>query len=357
MLQRALEILDYDEWRQKQKAAHSEGRYIGIGIACCVEDTGLGPFEEVGLTIELDGTATVRMGTPSQGQGQRTAFAQVVSHELGIPFESVRVLTGNTDLVRYSIGTFASRAGVVTGNAVLNAAQQLKTRALQIGAVLLQAPTEQLELSDSAVRLKSQPSRSVKLRDIVHTSLGESGAPLPLRDFGPGMSTVASFSPQTNTFATGCHVALVEVDAQTCTVKILKYIAVEDFGNIINPTIVDGQVIGGVSLGIGNTFFEHVVYDQSGQILTGTFMDYLVATSIDVPHVELDYIATPSPLNPLGMKGAGQGGTIPVPAVVSSAIEDALRPRDIRLNRVPFSESDLFAALNGKAPALPELRT
>jgi carbon-monoxide dehydrogenase large subunit len=171
------------------------------------------------------------------------------------------------------------------------------------------------------------------------------------------MSTVASFSPQTNTFATGCHVALVEVDAQTCKVKILKYIAVEDFGNIINPTIVDGQVIGGVSLGIGNTFFEHVVYDQNGQILTGTFMDYLVATSMDVPRVEVGYIATPSPLNPLGMKGAGQGGTIPVPAVLSSAIEDALRPRDIRLNRVPFSESDLFAALNGKAPALPELRT
>ena len=356
LLQRALEILDYDEWRQKQKTAHAGGRYIGIGIACCVEDTGLGPFEEVGLTIELDGTATVRMGTPSQGQGQRTAFAQVVSDELGIPFESVRVLTGNTDLVRYSIGTFASRAGIVTGNAVLSAAQQLKARALQIGAILLQAPSEQLELSDSAVRLKSQPSRSVKLKDIVHTSLGESGAPLPLRDFGPGMSTVASFSPQTNTFATGCHVALVEVDAQTCKVKILKYIAVEDFGNIINPMIVDGQVIGGVSLGIGNTFFEHVVYDRCGQILTGTFMDYLVATSMDVPHVELDYIATPSPLNPLGMKGAGQGGTIPVPAVVSSAIEDALRPRDIRLNRVPFSESDLFAALNGKAPALPDLR-
>lgn len=158
-----------------------------------MEDTGLGPFEEVGLTIELDGTATVRMGTPSQGQGQRTAFAQVVSDELGIPFESVRVLTGNTDLVRYSIGTFASRAGIVTGNAVLSAAQQLKARALQIGAILLRAPSEQLELSDSAVRLKSQPSRSVKLKDIVHTSLGESGAPLPLRDFGPGMSTGQAF--------------------------------------------------------------------------------------------------------------------------------------------------------------------
>jgi aerobic carbon-monoxide dehydrogenase large subunit len=310
----------------------------------------------VGLSVETDGTATVRMGTPSQGQGQRTAFAQIVSEELGIPFESVKVLTGNTDLVRYSIGTFASRAGIVTGSAVLIASQQLKARALTIGGILLQAPADQLILQDGAVRLKSDPSRSVSLKEIVHTSIGESGAPLPLRDLGPGMSGVASFSPSTNTFSTGCHVALVEVDVRTCKVKILKYIAVEDFGNVINPMIVDGQVIGGVALGVGNTFFEKVVYDETGQILTGTFMDYLVATSVDVPRVDLDYIATPSPLNPLGMKGAGQGGTIPVPAVISSAVEDALRPRNVRLDHVPFSESDLFAALKDAKPNGPEVR-
>jgi len=285
------------------------------------------------------------MGTPSQGQGQKTAFAQIIESELGIPFDKIKVLTGNTDLVRYSIGTFASRAGVVTGSAVLNASLQLKERAIAIGGTLLQAAPDQLELVDGVVRMKAQPSRAVPLSEIVHTSLGESGAPLPLRDFGPGMSTVASFSPPTNTFATGCHVALVEVDQRTCKVNILRYIAVEDFGNVINPLIVDGQVIGGVGLGIGNTFFEKVVHDESGQILTGTFVDYLVATSMDVPRVELDYIATPSPLNPLGMKGAGQGGTIPVPAVISSAVEDALSPRSVRLTHVQFSESDLFAAI------------
>jgi carbon-monoxide dehydrogenase large subunit len=183
------------------------------------------------------------------------------------------------------------------------------------------------------------------LSDIVHTSLGESGAPLPLRDLGPGMSTVASFSPPTNTFATGCHAALVEVDPRTCKVTILKYVAVEDFGTMINPMIVDGQVIGGVGLGVGNSFFEKAVYDDNGQILTGTFMDYLVATTMDVPHVHIDYLATPSPLNPLGMKGAGQGGTIPVPAALSAAVEDALRDYGLRLRHVPFSESDIFAAL------------
>jgi carbon-monoxide dehydrogenase large subunit len=345
LMERALEILDYKKQREEQRKAHAEDRYVGIGIACCVEDTGLGPFEEVSLSLELDGTATVRMGTPSQGQGQRTTFAQIVSEELAIPFEKVNVITGNTDLVRHSIGTFASRAGIVTGSAVLNACQQLKARALTIGSTLLQTSADQLELSESSVRVKSQPSRAISLKDIVHTSLGESGAPLPLRDLGPGMSTVASFCPPTNTFATGCHVALVEVDRRTCKIKLLKYVAVEDFGNVINPMIVDGQVIGGVSLGIGNTFFEKVVYDDAGQILTGTFMDYLVATTMDVPRVELDYIATPSPLNPLGMKGAGQGGTIPVPAVISSAVEDALTPCNVRLTHVPFSESDLFASL------------
>ena len=356
LMERALEMLDYDARRKEQCKAREEGRYIGIGIACCVEDTGLGPFEEVELSIELDGGATVRMGTPSQGQGQKTAFAQIVERELGIPFDKVKVLTGNTDLVRYSIGTFASRAGVVTGSAVFNGALQLKERALAIGGTLLQAPPDQLELAGGKVRMKSQPSRAVPLSEIVHTSLGELGAPLPLRELGPGMSTVASFSPPTNTFATGCHVALVEVDPRTCKVAILKYIAVEDFGNVINPMIVDGQVIGGVGLGIGNTFLEKVIYDENGQILTGTFMDYLVATSMDVPRVDLDYIATPSPLNPLGMKGAGQGGTIPVPAVISSAVEDALRPYNVRLTHAPFSESDLFAALTAAGSGDAEAR-
>lgn len=347
LLERALEMVEYDKHRAAQKEYAAQGRHIGIGIACCVEDTGLGPFEEVGMSVELDGSVTVRMGTPSQGQGQRTAFAQIVADQLAVPFDKVKVLAGNTDHVRYSIGTFASRAGIVTGSAVLNAAKQLRGRALKIAGTLLQASPDDLTLENGAVVRKDggKLGRAMSLADIVHTSLGESGAPLPLREFGPGMSTVASFSPPTNTFATGCHVALVEVDPRTCKVSILKYVAVEDFGTMINPMLVDGQVIGGVGLGIGNSFFERAVYDESGQILTGTFMDYLVATTMDVPHVHIDYLATPSPLNPLGMKGAGQGGTIPVPAALSAAVEDALRDHGLRLRHVPFSESDIFTAL------------
>ena len=353
LLERALELIDYDGWRKEQAAARARGRLIGIGLACCVEDTGLGPFEEVGMSIEPDGSVTVRMGTPSQGQGQRTAFAQIAADAFDIAFDRVKVIAGDTDQVRYSIGTFASRAGVVTGSAVHQAAQQLKERALAFAGALLQTATDALDISNGSVIVADDPSRSVPLAEIVAISLGESGAPLALREFGPGMSTVGSFSPATNTFATGCHAAVVEVDPKTCKVVILKYAALEDFGNLINPLITDGQVLGGIALGIGNTFFEKVQYDQDGQILTGTFMDYLMTTTLDMPRVDIDYVATPSPLNPLGIKGAGQGGTIPVPAVLSAAVEDALQPSRVRLRHVPFSESDLFAAL-GEAMAQPE---
>jgi aerobic carbon-monoxide dehydrogenase large subunit len=342
LLERALELIDYEGTRKEQDKARNKGRFIGIGIACCVEDTGLGPFEEVGMSLERDGSLTVRMGTPSQGQGQKTAFAQIAADTFDLPIERVRVLAGNTEAVRYSIGTFASRAGVVTGSAVHQAAKQLKDRAFAFAGALLQAPSDALAMREGAVVVADDPSRGISLEEIVETSLGESGAPLAFREFGPGMTTVGSFSPATNTFATGCHAAVVEVDLATCKVAILKYAAVEDFGNLINPLITDGQVLGGIALGIGNTFFEKVHYDESGQILTGTLMDYLLTTATDMPRVAVDYVATPSPLNPLGLKGAGQGGTIPVPAALAGAVEDALQPSDVRLRSVPFSESDLF---------------
>lgn len=353
LLERALETIDYEAVRREQAAARHDDRYIGIGIACCVEDTGLGPYEEVGLSIEPDGSLTLRMGTPSQGQGQKTAFAQIAADAFDLPFERVRVIAGNTDEVRHSIGTFASRAGVVTGSAVHLAARQLKERALAFAATLLQAPVEQLVLTDGAVAVAQEPSRRVALAEIVELSLGESGSPLALREFGPGMSATGSFSPATNTFATGCHAAVVEVDLETCRVAIRRYAAVEDFGNLINPAIADGQVLGGIALGVGNSFFEKVQYDGDGTILTGSLMDYLVTTSVEMPRVDIDYIATPSPLNPLGAKGAGQGGTIPVPAAIAGAVEDALRPLPVRLREVPFSESDLQLMIRSAREASP----
>lgn len=345
LLEKAISMIEIDAVRAKQAEMRKQGRYIGIGVACVVEESGLGPYEEVIIDMETDGTVMVRMGTPSQGQGQRTVFAQIVAEELGIPFENVKVFTGDTDYVKYSIGTFASRAGIVTGSAVLNGAKELKERLLKFGGTKLQADPIDLELSGGAVRMKSDPSKTVSYKDIVHTAVGHSGQPLQLRDFGPGMTVRSSFSPPTNVFPTGSHAAVVEVDVRTGKVEILKYAAVEDFGNVINPLIVDGQVIGGIAHGIGNTFFERVKYDEAGQILTGTFADYLMVTTLDMPRVDLAYLATPCPLNPLGMKGAGQGGTIPVQAVLSAAVENALEPFNVHLTSVPFTESDLLGMI------------
>jgi CO/xanthine dehydrogenase Mo-binding subunit len=345
LLDKSTSMIQIDVVRARQAELRKEGRYIGVGVACVVEESGLGPYEEVILDMEADGTVMVRMGTPSQGQGQRTVFAQIVAGELGIPFENVKVFTGNTDNVKYSIGTFASRAGIVTGSAVLNGAKELRERLLKFGAIILQADPGDLELANGVVRTKSNPSKSIPFTEIVRTAVGHSGQPLQLRDFGPGMTVRSSFSPSTNVFPTGSHAAVVEVDVRTGKVEILKYAAAEDFGNVINPLIVDGQVIGGIAHGIGNTFFERVKYDESGQILTGTFADYLMTTTLDMPRIDLAYLATPCPLNPLGMKGAGQGGTIPVQAVLSAAVENALEPFGVRLTSVPFTESDLLGMI------------
>jgi carbon-monoxide dehydrogenase large subunit len=342
LLRRAIELVRYEDRRKEQAELRRQGRYIGLGMACCVEDSGLGPYEEVTLTIEADGSATARMGTPSQGQGQRTSFAQVVADELGLPVERVKVVAGDTELIRHSIGTFASRAGIVTGSAMFNAARELRARALEFGSRLLQARPEELTLADGAVRAVADAGRAVSLAEIVAVSRGSSGAPLQFRDLGPGMTATASFSPKTNAFPTGAHAAVVEVDPDTFKVSILQYVAVEDIGTMINPMIVDGQMLGGIAHGVGNSLLERVQYDDEGQILTGTFADYLMPTTMDVPRVELDYLPTPSPLNPLGMKGAGQGGTIPVPATIAGAVEDALAPFGVRIDRAPFSESDLL---------------
>lgn len=352
LLDKSTSMIQIDVVRARQAELRKEGRYIGVGVACVVEESGLGPYEEVILDMEADGTVMVRMGTPSQGQGQRTVFAQIVAGELGIPFENVKVFTGNTDNVKYSIGTFASRAGIVTGSAVLNGAKELRERLLKFGAIILQADPGDLELANGVVRTKSNPSKSIPFTEIIRTAIGHSGQPLQLRYFGPGMTVRSSFSPSTNVFPTGSHAAVVEVDIRTGKVEILKYAAAEDFGNVINPLIVDGQVIGGIAHGIGNTFFERVKYDESGQILTGTFADYLMTTTLDMPRIDLAYLATPCPLNPLGMKGAGQGGTIPVQAVLSAAVENALEPFGVRLTSVPFTESDLLGMI--QANGMPQ---
>jgi carbon-monoxide dehydrogenase large subunit len=346
LLRRAQGLVRYDERRREQAELWARGRYVGIGVACAIEEAGLGPYEEASVAIETDGSAVVRHGTPSQGQGQRTIFAQIVADKLGVPFARVKVLAGNTDLVRYSIGTYASRVAVVTGSAISQACDEVRAKALTLAADMLQARPEDVELVDGRARVRFSDS-SISLADLAKASLGAAGAPLRPGQ-GPGLGGISSYCPPMFTYPTGAHAAVVEVDIATGQVTILKYAAVQDFGNRINPMIVDGQVIGGFAHGLGNALLERVVYDANGQPLTGTLADYLLPTALDVPSIDIDYVDSPTPLNPLGVKGAGQGGTIPVPAAIASAVSDALRPLGIKVHRVPLTPGDLLAAIKDR---------
>ena len=346
LLRRAQRLVGYDERRREQVDLWARGRYVGIGVACAIEEAGLGPYEEASVAIEADGSAVVRHGTPSQGQGQRTIFGQIVADKLSIPFERVKVLAGSTDLVRYSIGTYASRVAVVTGSAIALACDEVRAKAIALAADMLQARPDDVELADGRARVRSG-SGSIALADLAKAALGAAGSPLKAGQ-GPGLGGIASYCPPMFTYPTGAHAAVVEVDIATGEVTILKYAAVQDFGNRINPMIVDGQVIGGFAHGLGNALLERVVYDDNGQPLTGTLADYLLPTARDVPRLDIDYVDNPTPLNPLGVKGAGQGGTIPVPAAIASAVSDALRPLGIKVHRVPVTPVDLLAAIRSR---------
>lgn len=331
LLRKALELTRYDAHRIEQAAARAQGRRIGLGVACAVEESGLGPFEEAAVELRGDGTLLVRAGTPSQGQGQRTILAQIVADLFDVGFDQVEVRLGDTDLVRDSIGTYASRVAVVTGSAVQMAAREVGDKVLTVAAQLLQSEPPAVRFCGGRVVVADDPQRSVTLAAIAEA--------------GPIVSTQV-FRPETMTYPTGAHVAVVEVDDETGQVTVLDYAAAQDFGIMINPMIVDGQVIGAFAHGIGNALLERVRYDADGQIVTGTFADYLLPTATDVPVLQRAYIECPTPLNPLGAKGAGQGGCIPVPSAIRAAVEDALSDLGVRIERVPFSQAELLALID-----------
>lgn len=343
LLRRAQKLVRYDERRAGQAVERAQGRYIGLGVGCAVEESGLGPYEEASVSVETDGSVVVRHGTPSQGQGQRTIFGQIVADKLGVPFANVRIIAGNTDLVRYSIGTYASRVAVVTGSAISIACDEIIAKGASLAADLLQAKPDEIEFAESHVGVGGT-SRRIPLAELAKASLGAAGTPLKPGQ-GPGLGGISSYCPPMFTYPTGAHAAVVEVDIETGKVAVLDYACVQDFGNRINPMIVDGQVIGGFAHGLGNVLFERMIYDETGQILTGTMADYLLPTTLDVPRISVDYVDCPTPLNPLGVKGAGQGGTIPVPSVIASAVSDALKSFGVKVHRVPFTPADLLAAI------------
>lgn len=323
VLDKTLELIGYEEFlRETQPRARAEGRAVGIGVVMYVEGTGIGPYEGARVQVQPSGKVTVVTGVGTQGQGHYTSYAQLVAEQLGVPVNNIEVVTGDTDLFYWGAGTFASRGAVVAGNAINEAAKDVRRKILKLASELLEADEADLELVDGDVRVKGVPGSAMKLGDLANKANPTRGAVKPGTE--PGLEATNYFGPERGATAFGAHACIVEVDRETLDVKVLKYVVVHDCGPVINPLILDGQVHGGVAQGLGNAFYEQLHYDESGQLLNASFMDFLLPTALDVPRIEVGHTVTPSPLNPMGVKGAGEAGAIPVGAVFAQAVEDAL---------------------------------
>lgn len=339
LLDKLLALVEYDKWPSRREQYRKEGRYVGLGLAIYVEGTGVGPYEGARVHVEPSGKVWVATGVGTQGQAHQTTFAQIVAEELGVRVEDVEVVTGDTGSFGWGTGTFASRAAVVAGNAVALAARDVKAKALEVAANLLEVAADDLELADGQVRVKGAPQRAVSLGEVAVAANPLRGTIPPGQE--PGLEAARYFNPSQSTFAAGGHAAIIEVDPDTGMIDILKYAVVHDCGRLINPMVVEGQIHGGVAQGLGGSFYEKLVYDENAQLLTTTFMDYLLPTAKEMPDLDIDHLETPSPLNPLGVKGAGEAGVIPVPALFVDAIEDAFRGYDLRIREVPLNPNRL----------------
>jgi len=336
-LRKSQDLIGYDAFRREQAKARVEGRYIGVGIGVYVEGTGLGPYEGAIVQIESSGKVLVTTGASPQGQGHVTTMAQIAAHELGINVDDVTVITGDTGAIPFGVGTFASRIAVTAGNSIALAAREVREKALDIAANLLEANKDDLELAQGSVFVRGAPARSITLGALALTAAGaRPGFTLP-PGVQPGLLATNYFSPSQAAYASGAHVITVEVDVRTGNVKILDYAVAHDCGRMINPMIVEGQIQGGVAHGIGNSFYEELIYDDNGQLLTASFMDYLLPTAKEVPTAKIAHMEVVCPLNPLGVKGAGEGGTIPSAAAFAGAVEDALAPFNVTVKEVPLS--------------------
>ena len=362
----ALEMLGYREFREHQRRMREQGPYLGVGIGCYVEGTApnsrslqaaglpVAGYESATVRMDADGKVTVLVGTHSHGQSHETTLAQVAADELGVPLSHVKVIEGDTTIVPFGWGTWGSRSAVTGGGSVSIAATKVREKLLRLTSQLSEIPEQDLELGAGMVRRKADCAVIVAISDIARRFLITPGN-LP-KDFEPGLEATAHYEPPAVTHANAAHVATVEVDVETGQVRILRYIVVEDCGTIINPLVVDGQIQGGVAQGIGTALYEQLVYDENGQFLTGTLMDYLAPTAVDVPRVEIGHIESPSPYTPLGIKGMGEGGAIAPPAAIANAVADALRPLGAQIREIPLTPERVLRSIDRAREAAGTMR-
>jgi aerobic carbon-monoxide dehydrogenase large subunit len=340
----ALRAADYLTFRDRQRAALDQGRFIGIGIGNYVEGTGLGPFEGVTVRVLPSGKVAVATGATNQGQGTRTTLSQIVADEVGCRIEDILMTIGDTGAIAQGVGAFASRQAVNAGCSALVAGQAVRTQLMALAARALGVNESDIELEDGRAIAQTGNKPTIGFGELSRLAQGIPGVSLPAGQ-AAGLEHTAYYAPTQAAYCSGTHVAEVEVDAMTGGVKILRYTVAHDAGRVINPLIVDGQVQGGVAHGIGNALLEWMQYDDNAQPLTTSFADYLLPMATDVPTCRIAHVETVNPLNPLGVKGAGEGGTIPAPAAIIAAIEDALSPFAVHFAETPLTPERIVAAL------------
>jgi carbon-monoxide dehydrogenase large subunit len=366
-LRRAVEAAKYAEVRERQKRGEPDGRLIGIGLSFYVEQGAMGTsvmaawgrpivpgYEQANVKLTVDGDLEVRVGTHSHGQGHETTFAQVAHQVLGIAIDRIKVMQGDTANTPYSTATWGSRAMVMGGGAVATATRKLAERIAAIGAWLLQADASEVRVADGLV---SSSNSSVSLRDIARCWYLQPQNLPPDVDQG-GLEVTAGYRPKSDfgTFSYATHVAVVAIDPKTGLIEILDYVVVEDGGTMINPMIVDGQIFGGVAQGIGSCLYESTPFDEQGQPLASTLMDYMLPGATEVPNIRILHMETPSPNTEFGIKGIGEGGAVGPPAALLCAINDALRARGAEISSLPVTPEKILEALHASSRASTEPR-
>jgi carbon-monoxide dehydrogenase large subunit len=360
-LDRALAMVNYADFRAEQERLRAQGRYLGVGLSCYIEACGLAPsqvagqlgsqaglYESANVRVHPTGKVSVYTGSQQQGQGHETTFAQIVADRLGISMDDVEVVHGDTGRVQFGMGTYGSRSGAVGGSAIAVSLDKIVEKSKRIAAHMLEAAPGDIELTSGRFHVRGSPDRSKGLADISLAAYLAHSMPAGLE---PGLEATSFFDPPNFTYPFGTHIAMVEVDAETGQVTLLRYIAVDDVGNVINPMIVDGQLHGGIAQGIAQALWEAAEYDDGAQLLTGSMMNYAIPKAHQLPFFELDRTVTPSPVNPLGVKGVGEAGTIASPPAVVNAVMDALGPFGIAHLDMPLTAPKVWQAIQAARAA------
>jgi len=351
LFEQTLERLDYAGLRVEQARARAEGRFVGIGLAPFVEKTGVGPFETARVRIDGSGAVAVYTGVTSVGQGMETVLAQICAERLCVPPEKIIVRHGDTAVIPQGSGAYGSRGTVTGGAALWNAAGELREKMLNLAAHRMEVNAADLEMEDGAVTLPGTDLR-MTFRELAKAAMPGQSMPAGME---PGLDVSAYFVPKETAHPHGTHAAVVEVDPGLGTVKVRRYLISFDIGVAVNPMLVEGQLVGAFAQGLGGALLEEMVFSEDGQLLTGSFMDYLLPTSVEMPEkIEVLLVQdAPSPHNELGLKGAGEGGIVGVGAAIANAVEDALAPLGIRVNALPLSPNAIFELIRSARKSTP----